>query len=162
VFKMLWSILKKDLRRQKTMNLILFAFVVLCSMILAGSTASIGTIYNAIHSFFELSNVADQNYVTAYQFDEEFENWLRNSPYVASYEKSVHIQPDKYDITVNGKELNLGTAFLNFAVPGCEYSLMFDENDKVVSHVAVGEMAMSAERAKKLVSNRINSNMYCH
>ena len=38
---MFWRILKKDLKRKKTMNIILLLFVVLCSMFAAASVNNI-------------------------------------------------------------------------------------------------------------------------
>ena len=38
---MFWSILKKDLKRKKTMNVVLLLFVVLCSMFASASVNNI-------------------------------------------------------------------------------------------------------------------------
>ncbi|MCL1791207.1 MAG: FtsX-like permease family protein [Peptococcaceae bacterium] len=132
------------------MNLTLLVFVVLCTMILSGSAASLEDTFNATQHYFELSNVADQYYVTNNIYHDEFEDWLRDCQYVREYEKSVFVQPNKGNVTVNGKELNLGAAYLNFCTADGDHSLMFDDSNNAVRQIAIGEMAMSAERAKKL------------
>ena len=147
---MFWRMLKKDLKRKKTMNLILFTFIILCSLFLSSSMANIMVTNNATNYFIDLSNVADQSYFSSHHFDEEMEKWLQSCSYVEDYEKSVLIQPSKEDVTLRGEELKLDTTMLHFTTADSSYSLMFDENDQVVTHVAIGEMAISAEKAKLL------------
>ena len=143
-------ILKKDLRRKRGVNLILLAFMILCSLFSGSSAANVVTTHNATRYFMELSRVADQYYFALSHFDDEFDSWLQSCPYAENYEKSVHLRPGREDVTINGQVLNPGAASLAFTTAGGSYSLMFDEDGRVVSHVASGEMAMSAERAGRL------------
>lgn len=53
------QILKKDLRRKKTMNLILFIFIVLAATFIAGSVNNMVTVMTALDTFFEKAEVPD-------------------------------------------------------------------------------------------------------
>ena len=48
---MFWRILKKDLKRKKTMNIILLLFVILCSMLAAASVNNIVAVTGGIEHF---------------------------------------------------------------------------------------------------------------
>ena len=148
---MFWRILKKDLKRKKTMTLVFLAFMILCSLFLSSNAANIAATQNAITSFFDVSKVADQYYFSSSYFDEEVDAWLTSCPYVESYEKSSMIIPNREDIEFKGENFEQNIfRYYYFTTANCEYSLFFDENDKVVTSVAPGEMAMSAIIAKKL------------
>ena len=148
---MLWRVLKKDLKRKKTMTLVFLAFMILCSSFLSTSAANIVATRNAVNSFVDVSKVADQFYLVSSYFDEEFDAWLTSCPYVESYEKSSCILASKEDIVFIGAQLKKSLMrWYLFTTVNCEYSLVFDENDKVVDSVAPGEMAMSVNIAKKL------------
>ena len=45
---MYWHILKKDLKRKKTMNIILLLFVLLASMFIASGVSNMVTIFSAL------------------------------------------------------------------------------------------------------------------
>ncbi|MCL1918512.1 MAG: ABC transporter permease [Peptococcaceae bacterium] len=147
---MFWRILKKDLKRKKTMNLVFLAFMILCTLFLSSSAANIAATYNMLNYFLDVSRIPDQYYLASSDFEEEFDAWLASCPYAESYEKSVYVLPNKEDIMFNGEELQQNLAFLFFATPDCDYLLMFNENDKGVTSVTPGEMAMSANMAKNL------------
>lgn len=56
---MFWRILKKDLKRKKTMNIILLLFVILCSMFAAASVNNIIAVTGGIEHYFDVSSVPD-------------------------------------------------------------------------------------------------------
>lgn len=56
---MFWSILKKDLKRKKTMNVILLLFVIMCSMFAAASVNNIIAVTGGIDKYFDLAEVPD-------------------------------------------------------------------------------------------------------
>lgn len=56
---MFWRILKKDLKRKKTMNIILLLFVILCSMFAAASVNSIIAVTGGIEHYFDAADVPD-------------------------------------------------------------------------------------------------------
>lgn len=56
---MFFHILKKDLKRKKTMNLILLLFIILASMFLASSVNSLVAVNGAVEHFMKISKVPD-------------------------------------------------------------------------------------------------------
>ena len=56
---MFFRILKKDLKRKRTMNSILLLFVIMAAMFLSGSVSNLITVSGAVEQFIELSNVPD-------------------------------------------------------------------------------------------------------
>ena len=56
---MFWRILKKDLKRKKTMNIILLLFVILCSMFAAAAVNNIIAVTGGIEHYFDAADVPD-------------------------------------------------------------------------------------------------------
>ena len=56
---MFWRILKKDLKRKKTMNIILLLFVILCSMFAAAAVNNIIAVTGGIEHYFNAAGVPD-------------------------------------------------------------------------------------------------------
>ena len=56
---MFWRILKKDLKRKKTMNIILVLFVILCSMFAAAAVNNIIAVTGGIEHYFDAADVPD-------------------------------------------------------------------------------------------------------
>ena len=56
---MFWRILKKDLKRKKTMNIILLMFVILCSMFAAAAVNNIIAVTGGIEHYFDAADVPD-------------------------------------------------------------------------------------------------------
>ena len=54
------QILKKDLKRKKTMNLILFTFMILAATFIAGSVNNMVSVMTALDTFFEKAQVPDR------------------------------------------------------------------------------------------------------
>lgn len=56
---MFFRILKKDLKRKRTMNFILFLFIILATMFLASSVSNLMSVNGAVDYFMEISKVPD-------------------------------------------------------------------------------------------------------
>ena len=54
---MFWRILKKDLKRKKTMNINLLLFVILCSMFAAAAVNNIIAVTGGIEHYFDAADV---------------------------------------------------------------------------------------------------------
>lgn len=53
------QILKKDLMKQKTVNIILFLFITLSTIFLASSVNNICLVMNGLETYMEYANVSD-------------------------------------------------------------------------------------------------------
>ena len=56
---MLFRILKKDLKRKKTMNMILFLFIVLATMFVASGINNVATVMNGTDYYLNQAGVGD-------------------------------------------------------------------------------------------------------
>ncbi len=56
---MFWRILKKDLKRKKTMNIILLLFVILCAMFASAAVNNIIAVTGGIDYYFRTADVPD-------------------------------------------------------------------------------------------------------
>ncbi|MCI8538018.1 MAG: ABC transporter permease, partial [Oscillospiraceae bacterium] len=52
-------ILKKDLKRKRTMNVILLVFIILASMFMSSGVSNIITVMTALDSYFEMADVPE-------------------------------------------------------------------------------------------------------
>lgn len=68
---MFFRVLKKDLKRKKTMNIILLLFVILCSMFAAAAVNSIIAVTGGIEHYFDVAGVPDVTVLTLGENDAE-------------------------------------------------------------------------------------------
>ena len=87
--KMYLRILKKDLKRKKTMNVILLIFITMAATFIASSANNLFTISTALDSYFEKANVPDYWFATS---DEKaiksFETFAEDNDYLQLYRAS--------------------------------------------------------------------------
>ncbi len=136
---MFWRILKKDLKRKKTMNIILLLFVILCSMFAAAAVNNIIAVTGGIEHYFDAADVPDvtvlimnsgENYVgekigeLAPVKEIRTEHWLC-------------VSSSKY-FRHNGKELDNFTN-VAYLLSDSEMAInYFDENNNIIESVDKG------------------------
>ena len=133
---MFWRILKKDLKRKKTMNIILLLFVILCSMLAAASLNNIIAVTGGIEHFIEISDAPDVK--IDMPVDQDLDKKLIAHPKVKSVkvEESFYLSPDHFKL--NGekhKDLINGTGIFSDKEFGCKY---FDAEDQEITSVPAG------------------------
>lgn len=139
---MLMRILKKDLKRKKTMNIILLLFVIMCSMFAAASANNIIAVTGGIDKYFDDAGVPDVN--VTYQFfrgqpEPDIEDRLKALDSVKSVEPmhALFILSSKHFI-LHGKQLQ------NFYNPAAIVSdtemriKYYDEQNNVIKGVEKG------------------------
>ncbi len=83
---MFFHILKKDLKRKKTMNLILLLFIILASMFLASSVNSLAAVNGAVEHFMKISKVPDFFAITIQDGKEDaIGDYLQDNSYLLEY-----------------------------------------------------------------------------
>ncbi|MBR1731263.1 MAG: ABC transporter permease, partial [Ruminococcus sp.] len=79
-------ILKKDIKRKKTMNVILLLFVILSAMFAASSVNNIVTVMNGIDYFFDKAGMTDFYYATqGAEAEKTVEQFLKDNKNVSDY-----------------------------------------------------------------------------
>ncbi|MBR4201586.1 MAG: ABC transporter permease, partial [Oscillospiraceae bacterium] len=93
---MFFRILKKDLKRKKTMNIILLLFVILCSMFAAASLNNTVAVTGGIEHFITISDAPDVK--ISMSFDQELDRKLSTLPEVESVkvEEMFFLTPDHF------------------------------------------------------------------
>lgn len=140
---MFWRILKKDLKRKKTMNIILLLFVILCSMFAAAAVNNIIAVTGGIEHYFDAADVPDVTVMTMGENDVEerigelacireirTEHWLS-----VANSKSFKHNKKKLDNFINTVQL----------ISDSEMAInYFDENNNIIESVDKGCFYASA------------------
>lgn len=84
---MFFRILKKELKRKKTLNIILFLFIAMASMFLASSVSNLVTVTGAVDYFMEISKVPDYFAISVLESEtDDIAAYLKDSKIVTEEE----------------------------------------------------------------------------
>lgn len=130
-------ILKKDLRRKKTMNAILLVFIALAATFIASSAGNLIAISTALDSYFDRAGLGDFTVVTANNGgnDGELIDFLNESELVESWGRSEHLYLGQ-NLWRNGEALELqNTGFLSSLDAQLTF---FDSGDRPLTAIEDG------------------------
>lgn len=149
---MIFKILSRDLKRKKSINLILFIFIIIASMLMAGSANVLYTTSAAIDRMLDEANVADMTIIAFEKagVTEKITGWVKNSELVASYTKDDALLFMMDSLEQDGKGIvddqDAGTSCL---IPVPEVNgLLFDQEDRLLE-LDRGEIAIPMSFHKK-------------
>ena len=139
------QILKKDIKRKVTMNIILFLFVLLSSMFISSSVNNILTIADATDEYLNKAGVKDYLIVTLEKEGSSIRENLEDNDYVESFNIEDVLYITYKDILLNGSVLDEsdGTSLI-MSVNQCGVFL-FDEKNEVIDAVKEKEIWISAK-----------------
>lgn len=131
------QILKKDLNRKKTMNLILFLFIILAATFIAGSVNNMVSVMTALDTFFEKAEVPD--YLLSYAGQEQsdqFEQFAKQEGYTFRQQEVLQIDPKDLEKEDGEMEYNntITLSRLGNTVK------IFDKNDEEITKIKDGEI----------------------
>lgn len=130
------QILKKDLKRKKTMNVILLIFVILAATFIASSANNLITVSSALDRFFEKANTPDYWFVSTNTPDiERFEAFAEADGY--EYHISRLIQIEAKNVLVDGQKLGYSNTVCLSTLGGTH---IFDKNNEEITHINDGEI----------------------
>ena len=136
---MFWRILKKDLKRKKTMNIILLLFVILCSMFAAAAVNNIIAVTGGIEHYFDAADVPDVIVRVLFSGENDLEEKIGELA-TAKEIRTEHwlcVSSSKY-FRHNGNKLD---NFTNAAylISDSEMAInYFDENNNIIESVDKG------------------------
>ena len=137
------QILKKDLKRKKTMNVILFIFITLAATFIASSANNMISVMTALDDYMEMAEVPDYWFNTVEKEEvERFETFAKENDYDYNYGELAQIDPK--NIKINGETMDYANTVLVSKVEGS--TKIFDSNDKEITKVKDGEIYVTAER----------------
>lgn len=149
---MYFSILKKDLKRKKTMNIIMLVFVILSSMFVSSSVNNIVTVTTALDNYFDMAGMSDYYVAVKNMGDEKINlaELLDKFENVSSYKA----EPVIYGMSMGminheGEAVNIiNTPLISaFDYSGIKY---FNEDNTPIETVNEGEVYIHRQAAKKL------------
>ncbi len=141
-------ILKKDLTRKRTMNLILFIFITLATMFISGSVNNIMTVTTALDRYFDMAGMSDYYFCIRNLGNErqDMAAMMESLSHVTSY----HVEP-LFFVTNEGiikkgdEQTNVSSAITaiisSFDDAGITY---FKEDDTPLTQVKQGEVYLPA------------------
>lgn len=142
------SILKKDLKRKKTMNLILLLFIILSAMFAASSVNNIISVLGGMDYFFDKAGMADYYIVAGEHGNDSIEDRLKDNEYVTDFTREKILLGSQKNIKVNGEDVKKTggiSIFLPVSNAGLNY---FDKNNDVITEVEKGKVYFPSSLAK--------------
>ena len=101
------QILKKDLKRKKTMNAILLVFIILASMFMSSGVSNIITVTTALDSYFEMADVPEDFAVCENKFsDQDICETLENASAIDEFRIEEFVRMSQSNITRVGEPLD--------------------------------------------------------
>ncbi len=153
---MYFRILSKDLKRKKTMNIILLIFIILASTFIASSTNNLLVISNAMDSYLQKAELSDYLFIALKdeRNDKEIVDFLNNNKYVKDWSVDENVNLASNDIKLsNGKNINMaGAAFINSY--HVKQQKFFDSDNKEITNINDGEIYVPI---KLLTDNNLHS-----
>ena len=144
---MFLRILKRDFKRKKTMNTILFLFIIIASMFLASGMNNLVAVTEGLDHYLDEAGVGDYNLLTMGDHAiGALDEMLTTEKAVKSYriEETIYASQKNFK-KEDGSDIDYeSTSGANLIMSGKRTSLLFyDENNEVIGEPAEGEGYMS-------------------
>ncbi len=137
------NILKKDLKRKKTMNVIVLLFVILSAMFAASSVNNIIAVTTGIDYYFDKAGMLDYFIVTLDSSSEGMEELLDSEASVTDYRRERSIFADRTNFMRSGEILaDYDRAAFIMPVDNAKLNI-FDKNNEIITEVESGKAYIS-------------------
>lgn len=147
---MFWRILKKDLKRKKSMNVILLLFIMLASMFVASGLNNVISVLNGTEYYFDQAGIDDYVIITMGEnVMGTLDPVLQNDSVVDSYTMENVVYGAQTNLSdADGKEVITKNSVIFQSVEhvGIKY---FDENNKEITSIPDGHAYVSGAFMKK-------------
>lgn len=136
------TILKKDLKQKKTMNLILLIFIILASTFIAGSMNNMVSVMTAMDYFFEKAEVPDYWICMTDRGEaDRFREFAHENDYHTREQELMQADPGK--MRINGQKFNYSNT-VNIST--LESSIrIFDKEDQEITKIEEGKLYVTGE-----------------
>ena len=147
---MFWRILKKDLKRKKTMNIILLLFVVLCSMFAAASINNIIAVVGGLDYYFEKAELGDYFIIERSTGGEDtISKILKHSENVSGYRTYNVVNASCDDLkTDSGKLMEFSNIALICDINNTKQNF-FGMDNEVITNVEKGKVYITGSVPKR-------------
>lgn len=145
------KMLKKDLKRKKSMNLILLIFIFLATMLIAGSWQNLTVVQNGIEYFIEKSGIADFIIIAIEgeqgsileENDKSTRKFIENHESVSKFEEDEVFSASKKDFEIEGKEKFETRGVVLLGKCGTKAQKFFDENNNEIKEMENGTIYLT-------------------
>ena len=143
-------IILRDLKRKKSMNIILLIFVVLSAMFTASSVNNIVAVEGGLDHYFEEAGMADYYILSQKRNGEDsVEKLLKNSENAKAYRKDDVIFTYKNNYKRGGEKImEYSNVSMVQSLSDSDFNF-FDENNNVVKNVEQGKMYITGSLPKR-------------
>jgi len=138
---MYFRILKKDLKRNRAMNVILLVFVLLSAMFVSSSANNIITVMTARDRFFEMSGMSDYFVMTKGMTTDELDKVVGKIESAESFCTEPFVFLSKEDVSINGTVPEHGAGISLFSIEQAALTY-FTMDDKPVTSVESGTILL--------------------
>ncbi|MDE7179310.1 MAG: ABC transporter permease [Lachnospiraceae bacterium] len=129
-------ILKKDLKRKKTMNAILLIFVILAATFIASSANNLITVNSALDNFIDKSDGPDHWFCSTDADDvKRFEAFAEENGYDYTISRLIQIEPK--NVLIEGEKFEYSNTVCLSTLGGAR---IFDKNNEEITRVNDGEV----------------------
>ena len=134
MISLFFKILKRDLKRKKTMNLILLIFVLLAATFISSSVNNMVSILSATDRYVEMAKIPDfySLSIEDKENSSKIDAFFNSSPYVKSFQKAKSISISKENIIFESNPKYKSEQMLIVCSFGEEPTVFFDENNKPI------------------------------
>lgn len=143
-------ILKNDLKRKKTMNIILLLFVILSVMFVSSSVNNIVTVMNGLDYYFEKAGMADYYFINMDKDGTDpLIDILDNEASVKDYRRERMLSCTADNFTLNGKKtLDFSNAAIVLSVDEAQINY-FDSDNEIIDSVEQGKVYITRSIADR-------------
>ncbi len=148
---MFLKILKKDLKRSKTMNIILFLFIILATLFVSSGLNNVVSVVNGMDYFAEQAMGEYDDYfllVSAGKDDSKMRKTLDDSKAIEGYKYDTYFQYDEYVKNEKGKKLDWA-GMIMIESPSSTYIKLFDKDNEPITKVSKGHIYLSRKFMRK-------------
>lgn len=133
------NILKKDLKRKKTMNVILLIFVILSSMFMSSSVNNIMAVTTGLDYFFEKANVPDYVVVETGVENSGLEEAVIDLDSVSDCRREPQLMGYGSDVEIKGSDEEVSSGMHIYMSAEDAQVNYFDQNNKIINEVEKGK-----------------------
>jgi len=143
---MFFKILKKDLKRSKTMNIILFLFVILATVFVASGLNNLVSVVNGMNYFLDeaCGDKNDDFLVIEGELNDESRNVLDKAKSVKSYDADLLYGYSDTVKNESGKKLDW-QGLIMIGSPEKNYIKLYDKDNSVIEKVEKGHIYVSSK-----------------
>ncbi len=143
------NILKKDLKRKKTMNIIILLFIIMTSVFISSSANNLLSISNAMDVYIEKSEISDFISFIYEAENEKALNFAENNSNVESYICSESIILPTESLSLNNGEFDYSNAITVLSLE-TKTNIIFDRNNEEIKYIEDGKIMLSSALVAKL------------